>query len=149
MIRCGIFANRSAAHVVPLPTLLSGLRVWNVEFSVVLSAGIPPLSVQSFKRWIIRNVANLWLEALELQPWNWRDHGNGFIPPYPCKASTLSERIRCCGSTYRRLFRIMSPSMKMSPGSWTEAQGPTHLAAIVIVFVPPGMASFFVVTVIV
>jgi hypothetical protein len=30
--------------------------------------------------------------------------------------------------------------MTMSPGFWPAAQGPSHLAAVVIVFVPPGSA---------
>ena len=62
--------------------------------------------------------------------------GNGM----PC------ERPRFCIS---KMFILKPLPMIMSPGFWSAAQGPIHLAAIVMVMLPPGRASLWDVTVIV
>src|SRR5258707_13724181 len=72
-----------------------------------------------------------------------------FSPPrclYRGGGGVAGEGLRFCNSG--RL--ILTPLPKtMSPGFWSAAQGPSHLASIVIIILPPGISSLCDVTVIV
>ena len=61
-------------------------------------------------------------------------------------SGTPCERPRFCIS---KMFILKPLPMIMSPGFWSAVQGPSHLAAIVMVILPPGRAALSEVTVIV
>ncbi len=68
---------------------------------------------------------------------SWRAYGGSGTP---------CERPRFCIS---KMFILKPLPIIMSPGFWSAVQGPSHLAAIVMVILPPGRASLSEVTVIV
>src|ERR1700730_6414640 len=75
-----------------------------------------------------------------------RAGGTPAVPAYLAGSGSPCERPRFCIS---KMFTLKPLPMIMSPGFGRAAGGRSHLAAIVIVMLPPGRASLCDVTVIV